>query len=756
MSTISPDDEISNKSTQTFITALVLNSAIAAAELTAFVILRRYFPKIYSSRSELIPKARTELRADPLPTHGVLGLFKAIIRADERVIITYNGLDAYLFVHFLKLLVRLFLAISVIAWAVLLPVYGTGSRGLLQLNRFTFGNFGADQRARYAAPLILAWLSTLWILYIIYREWRNYLQLRKEFLTSDRWRATPQSNTVLVTGIPSDSLSLEALHAYTDGYPGGVAKIWLARDPGNVLENAYKQRQKAGKKLEKSAIKVIKTAVKLVRKKKVPAGGRDLDPEQHDTSVTSRYVPDKKRPMHRLSKVPCTGMKVDSITHSAEQIELSNRILAEGRAKSEDLYPPKAAAFIMFNDQVSAHEFAQNLNENLPLKMRMTGRFVNAAPGDVIWSNLNVKPASNKIRKLISWTLTVLTIVFWAIPVTFVSAISNVSKLCTTVSWLSWLCDLGTPLNGIIQGALPPIAFAILFMLLPIFLRKLSQFEGTPLKSFVERSLQKRYFAFLFIHGFIISTLAAGIVGAIQDIRDDPGSTVTLLATQLPTASVFFLTLVVTNGLSGAAGGILQIGRLIVYYVKAFLLGGSPRALHKVRYTMPSVKFGQLYPGQLLVVVIALAYSTIAPLIWLNFKTRKMNVYLSREESSPVDGATSGTRAAKKEMFSSIFQAFKPSHRDSDYDKTRTGTIFSPLARTMEDGTPMDKAYLNPIFYREQPTLWLPRDELGISNEQVLKASAHGVNITDHDATITQKGKIEIQRDTLPGQGFDG
>lgn len=92
----------------------------------------------------------------------------------------------------------------------------------------------------------------------------------------------------------------------------------------------------------------------------------------------------------------------------------------------------------------------------------------------------------------------------------------------------------------------------------------------------------------------------------------------------------------VTNGLSGAAGGILQIGRLIVYYVKAFLLGGSPRALHKVRYTMPSVKFGQLYPGQLLVVgksevrtyryrfrqrltafviVIALAYSTIAPLV---------------------------------------------------------------------------------------------------------------------------------------------
>jgi hypothetical protein len=109
-------------------------------------------------------------------------------------------------------------------------------------------------------------------------------------------------------------------------------------------------------------------------------------------------------------------------------------------------------------------------------------------------------------------------------------------------------------------------------------------------------------FAFLFIHGFIIATLAAGIMSGITQIVDDPGSIVSLLANRLPTASVFFLTLVVTNGLAGAAGGLLQIGRLIIYYIKAFLLGGSPRALHKVTYTMPSVKFGQLYPAQLLIV----------------------------------------------------------------------------------------------------------------------------------------------------------
>ena len=91
-------------------------------------------------------------------------------------------------------------------------------------------------------------------------------------------------------------------------------------------------------------------------------------------------------------------------------------------------------------------------------------------------------------------------------------------------------------------------------------------------------------------------------MAGISEIVDNPGSAVNLLATNLPSSSVFFLTLIVTNGLAGAAGGILQIARLAIYYIKAFLLGGSPRALHKVRYTMPAVKFGQLYPAQMLIV----------------------------------------------------------------------------------------------------------------------------------------------------------
>lgn len=251
----------------------------------------------------------------------------------------------------------------------------------------------------------------VWILYIIHREWRRYIQLRRDFLTSAGWQALPQANTVLVTGIPSASLNLEALHSYADTYPGGVARIWLAKDPGRELRDAYDRRQKASKKLEKASIKVIKMAVKLVRKKKTPPTGTS-DTEQNP-SVLSRYLPEKKRPTHRNGKLPCIGQKVDTINHTTEEIETYNRLLNEGRNKGEEFYEPKSSAFIMFNNQISAHEFSQNLNRNLPLKMRLSKRLINVAPNDIIWKNLNVKPFSNKIRKLISWFITLITIIFW-------------------------------------------------------------------------------------------------------------------------------------------------------------------------------------------------------------------------------------------------------------------------------------------------------------------------------------------------------
>lgn len=57
------------------------------------------------------PSSRSK-QVEPLP-HGLLSWIPAILRADAKQIIAKNGLDAYVFVRFLWLMVELFFPVYV-------------------------------------------------------------------------------------------------------------------------------------------------------------------------------------------------------------------------------------------------------------------------------------------------------------------------------------------------------------------------------------------------------------------------------------------------------------------------------------------------------------------------------------------------------------------------------------------------------------------------------------------------------------------
>lgn len=302
---------------------------------------------------------------------------------------------------------------------------------------------------------------------MIKREWSNYVDRRQEFLTSRYWATKAQSRTVLVTGIPDDYINKEALMSMTDFLPGGVRKIWLARDP-KELADIYDRNIKAVKKLESANISQIKLANKLVRKKKVDAQGNEdfvqgtkdrlaakaaktgksTGEEEEILEVefarAARYIPPKKTPTHRLGPIPFWGKKVDTIPWALSEVSETNKQLAE---KRQDItkYPPKSAAFILFNDQIGAHIFAQCLAHDLPL--RMSQRYINVSPKDIIWFSLNINPYAARVRFAIAWAATAAICLFWSFPTAFVTSISNVTAICDAVHWLNWLCELKAPLN---------------------------------------------------------------------------------------------------------------------------------------------------------------------------------------------------------------------------------------------------------------------------------------------------------------------
>ncbi|KAF7316312.1 Protein kinase domain-containing protein [Mycena indigotica] len=859
--TMSNVSQATTASTSTFVTALVFNAIVFGAEIAIFTILRPHFKAIYEPRTYVpVPSRRIHSLT------GVSSIFSwpwAVFKADYKAVLHANGPDAYFFLRFLLMMARVFLPIWIVSWIILLPVTSVKTHvgANTKLDLLSFGNVEPSKQTRYWAHLVLAWAFTFWVFYNIRLEMSHFVTTRQQYLINPVHAKSVQANTILVTGIPARYLSPAALHELFKDLPGGVKRIWINRNL-RTLPDIYDRRLAACAKLESAETKLISIATKAHLK----AGGDGKDVEQRGGVPE---VPRDQRPTHKLGFLGLFGQKVDSIDWARREIILCNRLLKEGRrvmsaemsdpnqtpfdelddafpedddadgaeAAEKELtkvkeqnYPALSSAFITFNRQIAA-----NMAKNLLLHhepYRMAEKYSEVSPQDVIWSNLGLNPYEMRVRTLLSYAATAALIIFWSIPVAFVGLISNLHSLCTTASWLAWICDLPQVVVGILSGILPPVLLAVLMMLLPIVLRLFSVFEGMPKRSGVELSLMTRFFMFQVVHSFLIITLSSGIASALPGLLKDPSSVPSLLAQKLPSASTFFLTYTILQGLSGTAGGFLQIVPLVVYYVKLYLLGSTPRAVYGIKYGARNVAWGTLFPGITLLTVIALVYSVIAPIInglacftffaffqlykylflWqfeqprsgdtggLFFPKAMTHIFvglyieqiclaglffLARDDQDKASSIPQGALMVALIIITVLYQNLisssygplqaalplsladktftaQPTSRNSTNSHEMTEPKQSAEAASPVHGdeeqealTARQKAaaklksddeygFAHPAASRPQRVIWLPRDQLGLAEEEERVNEAAGVKASLKDAEMNEKGKVDI------------
>jgi hypothetical protein len=257
----------------------------------------------------------------------------------------------------------------------------------------------------------------------------------------------------------------------------------------------YERRIKACQMLEKAQVTLIKLAQKgkQEREKK----GDDKMEIDNDIPLVDQLVPRAKRPTftQKPKWAPFglgwlgIGQKIDKIDWARKEIALCTQALESGREQlqsdvnsvgaEKDYYPPLSSAFVHFNHQIAAHMAFQCLPHNRPY--RMAERYIEQAPQNVVWRNLSLNPYESKIRMAASYAITAGMILVWAIPVSFISALSSIDGLISAYPWLDWLEFLERPgfgytlLKGVVSGVLPPILLALIMMVLPVILRRKSK-----------------------------------------------------------------------------------------------------------------------------------------------------------------------------------------------------------------------------------------------------------------------------------------
>ncbi|GAO52273.1 DUF221-domain-containing protein [Saitoella complicata NRRL Y-17804] len=802
-STATSDSSSGGTSLSAWLTTFIPSAAVFAIEIGLFFYLRRIYKRIYEPKS--VVDTQRKVGSPPATFMGVLKeLLKSQTLEDT---IQTAGLDAYFFLRFVRLIVFIFGASMLLVWPILMPINAVDGKGNKGLDMLAYSNVGLNHTSRYWAHWVLAWLFIGFVLYMFYRELVHYKNTRFAWLRSREHSGLASARTLLVTNVP-DELSTEEKIKERFGQDK-VKKVFLVRDMTKLLDDVQ-TRDKNAAKLETSVSSLIKMALKNARKNKNIKG---VDAESG--RIADRYVPAKKYPTHRLPvwkipfALPLIGKKVNSIDYCTEELARLNPEIAEGQQR-EDSYELIGAAFIEFHRQADMHRTFFELSGRKVATSILPPSHLETDPRDIVWSNLGPSPHVLFVKKIVAYGAICWLIVFFAIPVAFVGSISNLTYLTNKAPWLNFIYKLPSALLGLITGLLPSVMLAVLMALVPVFMRLAAKIGGAKTYTAVELTTQKMYFAFLLIQEFLVVAIASSATAMGTQIAQDPSSASAIVAEQLPKSSNFYFSYFVLQGLTIAAGRLLQIVALLLFFVFNKFLDNTPRKKWNRWNLLGGRQWGTEYPAFTNLALIAFTYSIVTPFImfivvltfglfYLAYLYNLRYVWEFRLDSGglffpvAIDQVMGGiyllevlfiglffaARDAQNNLcaipqavlmivalvITALFHIWlkwklKPfeetlprdevfaesDHPFSDAHKIPSveGAVVPDTAAQGFDGEIMSEGYKNEALRAFPPTIWIPKDHLGIGEDEARRITDRQVEASYEHAEIAEKGDISV------------
>jgi calcium permeable stress-gated cation channel len=113
----------------------------------------------------------------------------------------------------------------------------------------------------------------------------------------------------------------------------------------------------------------------------------------------------------------------------------------------------------------------------------------------------------------------------------------------------------------------------------------------------------------------LVATLSGAASAAGAQIAQDPSSVASLLSISIPKSSNFYLSYIVVQGLGVVAGLMANVSGLIVTPLLARFLGSTPRKLFLRWNTLNTVNYGTVFPIYTNLLIIAMVYAVVAPLV---------------------------------------------------------------------------------------------------------------------------------------------
>ena len=407
-------------------------------------------------------------------------------------------------------MILVFLPLMVVVAPILLSINYNGGRGVgvfdvggqpvasnvTGLDTLSWQNVAPSNTSRYWAHLLCAIVAISWILYRIYDEKVNFIEVRQRFLTSPTHRLKASARTILVTNIPSEYRTKEALEAlydvFVDNDDRSRLTVWVNRDYG-PLRKVVARRRILCHALEKEELRLLRS---VNRGNRVNIENAALDSvkdtlddlstpnneekacnEYGERRVLAAFETDcqiQARLLHgkpvcsqiSLSREPNGKWKPSSLMNWPFKEKKKVPMIAWLRAEiacltiriedlmlkldDEETFKKQNSAFVQFDRQMAAH-MACILASHTKAG-RMSPRFLEVAPHEVIWPNMEVTSLGRVVRTSVALVIFAAMLFLWGIPTTILASISQLGTLRASVSWLYWLRNWPSWIISLISG----------------------------------------------------------------------------------------------------------------------------------------------------------------------------------------------------------------------------------------------------------------------------------------------------------------
>ncbi|CAG8571374.1 3957_t:CDS:2 [Cetraspora pellucida] len=461
---------------------------------------------------------------------------------------------------------------------------------------------GLDALQWFWIHAVFTWIFSALIYWLVYKQYRDYAELKMNYFESDEYQTSLHSRTLLVTNVPhsmqSDQGLLKLMDSFNVKYP--ISQAHIARKVGKLPE-LLKKHEVAVRKLESVLVKYLN------------------DPEN---------LPEA-RPTHHIEGL--CGPSIDSIECYTQEIQsLENQIFECRNAISDR--KPLNYGFVSFINIPDAHKVAKDLRDKSIIQRTqhvVTPKVMLAPlPKDIIWSNLSISDAIRGPKILIGHALFIVLCFFWLVPITFIITLARIKNIEYLLPFTKGLSKNGV-FSGVLEAWMSPIIMAVFFLILPSILRQLAKQQGKITRSSLDRSTLGKLYLFFMINSIIIYTCASTIVGVWTEIRikiDEGDANLRdiynvikksnffdEIADSMIKVSTFWINYISLRGV-GAIIDLAQVASLMMKFIKRRFVKPTPRNLKEFSRP-PDFDYPEYYNLHLFFFTIGILYSVISPLI---------------------------------------------------------------------------------------------------------------------------------------------